>query len=65
MNIDPVKYLSKVDPQLADVIRIVGKYSIKMRDNAFQSLFESIIYQQALEVLQMLSIEDLSNTLAT
>lgn len=46
MNANPVKYLSKVDPQLAEVIKVVGKYSIKMRDNAFQSLLESIIYQQ-------------------
>jgi DNA-3-methyladenine glycosylase II len=46
MSIDPVKYLSKADPQLAVVIKTVGKYSIKIRTNAFQSLVESIIYQQ-------------------
>jgi DNA-3-methyladenine glycosylase II len=46
MSIDPVKYLSKADPQLAGVIKTVGKYSIKIRTNAFQSLVESIIYQQ-------------------
>ena len=46
MSIDPVKYLSKADPHLAGVIKTVGKYSIKIRTNAFQSLVESIIYQQ-------------------
>ena len=46
MSIDPIKYLSKADPQLAGVIKTVGKYSIKLRTNAFQSLVESIIYQQ-------------------
>lgn len=46
MSIDPDKYFSKVDPQLAGVIKTVGKYSIKIRTNAFQSLVESIIYQQ-------------------
>jgi DNA-3-methyladenine glycosylase II len=46
MSIDPVKYLSEADPQLAGVIKTVGKYSIKIRTNAFQSLVETIIYQQ-------------------
>jgi DNA-3-methyladenine glycosylase II len=46
MNMDPVKYLSKVDPQLGILIRTVGRYSIKIRTSAFQSLVESIIYQQ-------------------
>jgi DNA-3-methyladenine glycosylase II len=46
MSFDPVKYLFKVDPQLGGVIKTVGKYSIKIRTNAFQSLVESIIYQQ-------------------
>jgi DNA-3-methyladenine glycosylase II len=43
---DPVRYLSKVDPQLRILIRTIGKYSIKIRASAFQSLVESIIYQQ-------------------
>ena len=43
---NPVRYLSKVDPQLGILIRTIGKYSIKIRANAFQSLVESIIYQQ-------------------
>jgi DNA-3-methyladenine glycosylase II len=46
MSIDPVKYLSGVDPQLEVVINTVGKYSIRLRTDAFQSLVESIIYQQ-------------------
>jgi len=43
---DPVRYLSKVDPQLRILIITIGKYSIKIRASAFQSLVESIIYQQ-------------------
>lgn len=43
---DPVRYLSKVDPQLRILIRTIGKYSIKIRASAFQSVVESIIYQQ-------------------
>ena len=46
MRIDPIKYLSRVDPRLGVVIKTVGKYSIKLRTDAFQSLVESIIYQQ-------------------
>jgi DNA-3-methyladenine glycosylase II len=43
---DPIKYLSNVDAQLAGVIKSVGQYSITVRNNAFQSLAESIIFQQ-------------------
>jgi DNA-3-methyladenine glycosylase II len=43
---DPIQYLSNVDAQLAGVIKAVGRYSIKVRNNAFQSLAESIIFQQ-------------------
>jgi DNA-3-methyladenine glycosylase II len=46
VNTDPVKYLSRVDPLLNKVIEAVGKYSIKFRHDPFQSLLESIIYQQ-------------------
>lgn len=46
MSTDPVKYLSRVDPLLNKVIEAVGKYSIKFRHDPFQSLLESIIYQQ-------------------
>jgi DNA-3-methyladenine glycosylase II len=40
------KYLSQSDPRLGEVIGTVGGYSIKLRKDPFQSLVESIIYQQ-------------------
>jgi DNA-3-methyladenine glycosylase II len=46
MSADPLKYLSKADPKLGGLIKTVGKYSIRLRTDAFQSLVESIIYQQ-------------------
>lgn len=46
MSADPIKHLSEADPRLARVINTVGKYSMKRRTNAFQSLVESIVYQQ-------------------
>ena len=46
MSVDPIGYLSNVDAQLAEIIKSVGQYSIKVRNNAFQSLVESIIFQQ-------------------
>jgi DNA-3-methyladenine glycosylase II len=46
MRVDPLKYLSRADPRLGVVIKTVGKYSIKLRTDAFQSLVEAIIYQQ-------------------
>lgn len=46
MSTDPVKYLSRIDPLLNKVIEAGGKYSIKFRHDPFQSLLESIIYQQ-------------------
>ena len=46
MSADPIKYLSEVDPLLNKVIEAVGKYCIKIRQDPFQSLIESIIYQQ-------------------
>ena len=45
-NIDAIQYLCKVDSNLERVIKIVGKYSINIRKDPFQSLVESIIYQQ-------------------
>lgn len=45
-NIDAIQYLCKVDSNLERVIKIVGKYSINIRNDPFQSLVESIIYQQ-------------------
>jgi DNA-3-methyladenine glycosylase II len=41
-----IKYLSQSDLRLGEVIGTVGKYSIKLRKDPFQSLVESIIYQQ-------------------
>lgn len=48
-NIDAVLYLCKVDSNLEKIIKIVGKYSINIRNDPFQSLVESIIYQQLAE----------------
>ena len=45
-NIDAIQYLRKVDNNLEKIIKIVGEYSIKIRNDPFQSLVESIIYQQ-------------------
>jgi DNA-3-methyladenine glycosylase II len=41
-----IKYLSQSDLRLGEVIGTVGEYSIKLRKDPFQSLVESIIYQQ-------------------
>ncbi|MGA8082901.1 MAG: DNA-3-methyladenine glycosylase 2 family protein, partial [Candidatus Nitrosopolaris sp.] len=41
-----IKYLSQTDPGLREIIRSVGDFSIKIREDPFQSLVESIIYQQ-------------------
>lgn len=48
MSVDDViiRYLSQSDPRLGEVIRTVGGYSIQLRKDPFQSLVESIIYQQ-------------------
>ena len=46
MSSDHAKYLSSIDGQLAVVIKAVGQYSIKVCNSAFQSLVESIIFQQ-------------------
>ena len=48
MSVDDViiKYLLQSDLRLGEVIGTVGKYSIKLRKDPFQSLVESIIYQQ-------------------
>ncbi len=45
-NFDAIQYLCKVDSNLERIIKIVGKYSINIRNDPFQSLVESIIYQQ-------------------
>jgi len=41
-----IRYLSQSDPRLGEVIGTVGGYSILLRKDPFQSLVESIIYQQ-------------------
>jgi DNA-3-methyladenine glycosylase II len=46
MSTDPVNYLSQTDFRLGEVIRSIGKYSIKTTIDPFQSLIESIIFQQ-------------------
>jgi DNA-3-methyladenine glycosylase II len=45
-NVVIIKYLSQTDPCLKEVIRSVGDFSIEIRKDPFQSLVESIIYQQ-------------------
>ena len=49
MSVDPVCYLCKTDFRLAEVIRSVGKYSIKTTNDPFLSLIRSIISQQLAE----------------
>jgi DNA-3-methyladenine glycosylase II len=41
-----IKYLSQTDPCLGKIISSVGDFSIKICKDPFQSLVESIIYQQ-------------------
>ena len=41
-----IKYLSQTDPCLREIIRSIGDFSVKIRKDPFQSLVESIIYQQ-------------------
>ena len=46
MSADPINYLSQTDFRLGEVIRSIGKYSIKITIDPFQSLIEAIIFQQ-------------------
>jgi DNA-3-methyladenine glycosylase II len=46
LNLSSTDYLCKADKRLAKIIKNVGDYSIRIRNNAFESLLESIIYQQ-------------------
>ncbi len=46
MSTDVTKYLSEADARLGEVITSVGEYSVKISKEPFQSLVESIIYQQ-------------------
>jgi DNA-3-methyladenine glycosylase II len=45
-NLHPIEYLTQKDLKLASIIRSIGDYSIKMRSDPFESLIQSIIYQQ-------------------
>ena len=49
MSVDPVHYLCQTDFRLREVIRSVGKYSIKTTNDPFLSLIRSIISQQLAE----------------
>ena len=46
MSVDPINYLCQTDFQLGNIIRSIGKYSIKTTNDPFQSLIQSIIFQQ-------------------
>jgi DNA-3-methyladenine glycosylase II len=46
LNIDYSKYLCSSDRHLAEIIKNVGNYSIKKRNDSYLSLIEAIIYQQ-------------------
>ncbi|MGB7960761.1 MAG: DNA-3-methyladenine glycosylase [Nitrososphaeraceae archaeon] len=46
MNTNYTKHLCCADKRLAKIITEIGSYSIKIRNDSFQALIESIIYQQ-------------------
>lgn len=43
---DPVELLLSTDAELGQIIKSVGKYSMEVHNNPFESLIRSIIYQQ-------------------
>jgi len=45
-NLYPLDFLSQNDFKLADLIKSIGKYSIEIHSDPFESLIKSIIYQQ-------------------
>lgn len=45
-DLHPINYLSQKDLKLASIIKSIGDYSIKMHSDPFESLIQSIIYQQ-------------------
>ena len=45
-NLHPINYLSQKDLKLASIIKSIGDYSIKTHSDPFESLIQSIIYQQ-------------------
>jgi DNA-3-methyladenine glycosylase II len=46
MKMNPINYLCQTDFLLGQVIRSIGEYSIKITNDPFLSLLESIIFQQ-------------------
>ncbi len=46
MNTNYLEHLCSVDQHLAEIIKAVGAYSIKIRNDSYLSLVEAIIYQQ-------------------
>jgi DNA-3-methyladenine glycosylase II len=46
LDTDYIKYLCSADQHLAKIIKHVGGYSIKIRNDSYLSLIEAIIYQQ-------------------
>jgi len=46
LNTNYMEHLCKADSRLAKIISEIGSYSIKIRNDSFQSLVEAIIYQQ-------------------
>ena len=46
MNTNYLEHLCSVDQYLAEIIKAVGSYSIKVRNDSYLSLVEAIIYQQ-------------------
>lgn len=45
-TVEALKHLAVADARLAEMIKSVGAYGIKLRKDPFQSLVEAIIYQQ-------------------
>lgn len=41
-----IRYLKKIDPKMNEIIKSVGRYSIKERNDPFLALIEAVIYQQ-------------------
>lgn len=41
-----ISYLKRKDPTMNKIIKLVGNYTIKRRNNPFLALVEAIIYQQ-------------------
>ena len=46
LNIDYIDHLCNSDDRLAKIIAAIGLYSIKKKNDSFQTLIEAIIYQQ-------------------